>query len=139
MLLLITVWPGFAWEFHRTKCQKPSFIAASGFPSFSHISTSHYLFCTRSKLSIRQVPIECDINFTINGLFYLNQERTNGPGASRRRPRRTRKFSGQSALAPFAGCTFLELVLILQNSRPIKRPAKGSLCYRTRARCRLPK
>ena len=31
-------------------------------------------------------------------------------------------FSGQSALAPFACCTFLELVLILQNSRPIVTP-----------------
>ena len=43
-----------------------------------------------------------------------------GPGASRRRPRRTRKFSGQSALESFACCTFLERVLILQNSRPIR-------------------
>ena len=36
----------------------------------------------------------------------------NGPGASRRRPRRMRKISGQSALAPFACCTFLERVFI---------------------------
>ena len=46
-------------------------------------------------------------------------EDCNGPGASRRRPCRTRKFSVQSVLAPFACCTFLKLVLILQNSRPI--------------------
>ena len=43
----------------------------------------------------------------------------NGPGASRRRPRRTRKISGPSADAPFACYTFLELVLNLQNSRSI--------------------
>ena len=51
-----------------------------------------------------------------------NRVVVNGPGASRRRPRRTRKISGQSALAPFACCTFLEQVLILQNSRPIASP-----------------
>ena len=42
----------------------------------------------------------------------------NGPGASRRRPRRTQKYSGQSVLAPFACCTFLGTVFDFAELSP---------------------
>ena len=56
------------------------------------------------------------------GEWWINEckgQSFNGRGASRCRPCQTCKISGLLALAQFACYTFLELVLNLQNSRPI--------------------